>query len=73
MATSGQPTVLGPTLDAVAEATSPQVQIDPQGDIEVTEFPTIHRLAERLAEDRFDEEFERGLERLLDSVAAHLD
>ena len=67
------PTRTDAEQEAVADATSTGDQLDPQGDIEVAEFPTIHRLAERLAEDRFDEEFERGLERLLDSVAAQLD
>ena len=58
--------------EAVAEATTVAEKIDPQGDIEVKDFPTIHRLAERLAEDRFDEEFDRGLQRLLDAVADRL-
>ncbi|GAA1743183.1 TetR/AcrR family transcriptional regulator [Aeromicrobium alkaliterrae] len=66
------PTRTDAEQEAVAEAETPQEQLDPQGDIEVADFPTIHRLAERLAEDRFDEEFERGLERLLDAVAAQL-
>lgn len=55
--------------EAVAQAETVAEQIDPQGDIEVEEFPTIHRLAESLAEDRFDDEFERGLQRLLDAIA----
>ncbi|WP_229054425.1 TetR/AcrR family transcriptional regulator C-terminal domain-containing protein [Aeromicrobium sp. Leaf350] len=67
------PTRTDEEQDAVAEATTTAEQIDPQGDIEVAEFPTVHRLADRLAEDRFDEEFQRGLERLLDAVAAQLD
>jgi AcrR family transcriptional regulator len=58
--------------EAVAEAETVGEKLDPQGDIEVEEFPTIHRLAARLAEDRFDEEFERGLQRLLDAVAERL-
>jgi hypothetical protein len=57
---------------AVAEAETVEEKLDPQGDLEVGEFPTIHRLAARLAEDRFDEEFERGLQRLLDAVAERL-
>lgn len=55
--------------EAVAEAETVEEKLDPQGDIEVGDHPTIHRLAARLAEDRFDEEFERGLARLLDAVA----
>lgn len=58
--------------EAVADATTAEEKLDPQGDIEVEQFPTIHRLAERLAEDRFDEEFERGLQRLLDAVASRI-
>lgn len=58
--------------EAIADATTVAEKIDPQGDIEVTEYPTVHRLAERLAEDRFDEEFDRGLHRLLDAVEARL-
>lgn len=66
------PTRTDEQQQAVAEAETVAEQIDPQGDIEVTDYPTIHRLAERLAEDRFDEEFERGLERLLDAIEAQL-
>ncbi len=66
------PTRTDAEQEAVADATSPADQLDPQGDIEVADFPTIHRLADRLAEDRFDEEFERGLERLLDAVEAQI-
>lgn len=58
--------------DAIADAETVEEQIDPQGDIAVEEFPTIHHLADRLAEDRYGDEFERGLQRLLDAVAAHL-
>ena len=58
--------------EAVAEAETVGEKLDPQGDIEVEEFPTIHRLAARPSEDRFDEEFERGLQRLLDAVAERL-
>lgn len=66
------PTRTDEEQEAIARAESVSEQIDPQGDIEVAEFPTIHRLADRLAEDRFDEEFERGLQRLLDAVANRL-
>ncbi|WP_232680023.1 TetR/AcrR family transcriptional regulator [Nocardioides sp. R-C-SC26] len=58
--------------DAVAEAETVADKIDPQGDIEIADHPTIHRLAARLAEDRFDEEFDRGLQRLLDAVEARV-
>lgn len=68
---------LSPTRDddeqqAIADAETAVELIDPQGDVNEVEYPTIHRLAERLAEDRFDDEFERSLTQLLDGIEMRL-
>lgn len=57
----------------IADAETPEEILDPQDDIEVTDYPTIHRLAEGLAEDHFGDEFERALAEMLDGIASRLD
>ncbi|WP_040320263.1 TetR/AcrR family transcriptional regulator [Aeromicrobium marinum] len=66
------PTRTDEEQENISEAESAVEQLDPQGDIDVTEFPTIHRLAERLAEDRFDDEFERALAQMLDGIGVRI-
>jgi AcrR family transcriptional regulator len=54
--------------DAIAEAVGPRELIDPDDDVDMRSFPTVHRLADGLAEDRWEEEFETGLGQMLDRV-----
>lgn len=66
---------LTPTRDEeererIDEAETADQLIDPQGAL--GRFPTIRRLATRLAEDRYDEEFGRALEEMLDGIASRL-
>ena len=56
----------------IAEADTAEEMIDPQDDIAVADYPTIHRLAEGLAEDHFGDEFERALAEMLNGIEAHL-
>lgn len=66
------PTRTAQQTEDIANAETPGELLDPQDDIEVAEFPTIHRLARGLAEDRFGDEFERALAEMLDGIAARL-
>lgn len=66
------PTRTDDEQDQISDAATTAEQMDPQGDIEIREFPTIHRLAAGLAEDRYGEEFDRALTDLLDRLAAHV-
>ncbi|MGI8868495.1 MAG: TetR/AcrR family transcriptional regulator C-terminal domain-containing protein [Mycobacteriales bacterium] len=54
------------------EAESDADPVDPAADIDRASFPTVHRLAHRLAEDHYDREFEDALVDLLDRVAARV-
>ncbi|NRQ51265.1 TetR/AcrR family transcriptional regulator [Aeromicrobium stalagmiti] len=56
----------------IADAETTAEKIDPQDDIEVADYPTIHRLAAGLAEDHFGEEFDRALDEMLDGIAGRL-
>lgn len=66
------PTRTEEQTDAIAGARTVADQLDPQDDIDVSEFPMIHRLARGLAEDTYDAEFERALADLLDRISARL-
>jgi AcrR family transcriptional regulator len=57
---------------AIADADSPVELIDPRDNVDSDDYPTIHRLADRLAEEHFGEEFERALNDMLDRIAARL-
>jgi TetR/AcrR family tetracycline transcriptional repressor len=46
--------------------------IDPQGQVDASRYPTVHRLAAGLAEDHFDTEFESGLIHLLNQIEDYL-
>ena len=59
--------------EAIAEADAPAEVLDPQDDIDLDAFPTIHRLAAGLAEDHFTSEFEQALTDMLDRIAAQVD
>lgn len=68
---------LTPTRDAeereaIDDAETPQELVDPLGEVDVEEYPTIHRLAPQLAQDHYVEEFERALEDMLDRIGAQL-
>ena len=58
--------------EAIAEAETPQDVLDPQGDIDLDQYPVIHRLAVGLAEDHFEDEFEAALADMLDRIGARL-
>ena len=47
--------------------------IDPQGQVDASRYPTVHRLAVGLAEDHFDAEFESGLTHMLNQIEDYLD
>ena len=71
------PGALSPTrtqeqAEVIAEADTPAALLDPQGDIDPSEYPVIHRLARELAQDRYGEEFDRALADMLDRIAAQL-
>jgi hypothetical protein len=57
---------------AIADSETPDDLIDPQGDIDESQYPIIHRLANKLAEDRYGEEFGRALDDMLDRIEVHL-
>jgi AcrR family transcriptional regulator len=56
-------------VDAVSTAYE---LIDPQGEVDAHQYPTVHRLAAGLAENHFDREFEAGLTQLLTQIAHHV-
>jgi AcrR family transcriptional regulator len=56
----------------VAAADAPEDLVDPQGGVDATEFPTVHRLAAGLAEDRWDAEFAAALDHMLNRIAEFL-
>jgi len=71
------PAQLSPTRtpaqrDAVADAVSARDLINPGDEVEVEDFPTVHRLAAGLAEDRWEGEFETGLEIMLDRIESFI-
>ncbi|MEJ7636325.1 TetR family transcriptional regulator [Aeromicrobium sp.] len=66
------PTRTKAQLAGIAEADTTAETIDPQDDIEIRDYPTIHRLAGGLAEDHFGAEFERALTEMLDGIDTHL-
>jgi AcrR family transcriptional regulator len=57
---------------AVADAESPRQLVDPQGNVDEAEFPTVHRLAAGLAEDRWEAEFDAALQHMLDRIEVFL-
>src|SRR6266480_567903 len=58
--------------EAVEDADSPLELIDPADEVDARRFPTVHRLAGRLARDVWEQEFESGLANMLDRIAAYL-
>lgn len=46
--------------------------IDPQGQVDASRYPTVHRLAVGLAQDHFDAEFESGLTHMLNQIENYL-
>jgi hypothetical protein len=68
---------LSPTRDrserhAVADADTPRQLLAPQENIDVQQFPTVHRLAAGLAEDRWEGEFDAALQHMLDRIEVFL-
>jgi AcrR family transcriptional regulator len=55
--------------EAIEDADSPREMLDPAAEIDARHFPTLHRLAARLAQDLWEGEFETGLEDMLDRIA----
>ena len=55
--------------EAADGADAPHELLDPAGQIDAAQFPTVQRLAAGLAEDRWEDEFEIGLRHMLDRVA----
>lgn len=55
--------------EAVEGADVPHELLDPAGQIDAAQFPTVQRLAAGLAEDRWEDDFEIGLRHMLDRVA----
>jgi AcrR family transcriptional regulator len=71
------PGALTPTRDradrnGIRDASAGSELRDPEDQVDVARYPTVHRLAGGLAEDHFDAEFESGLAHLLDQIEAHL-
>jgi AcrR family transcriptional regulator len=69
------PGALSPTRteqqrQAIDAAESSSEQLDPTGDVDVEQFPMIHRFRAGLTQDRSEAEFAAGLETLLDRIAA---
>jgi TetR/AcrR family transcriptional regulator, tetracycline repressor protein len=58
--------------ESVEDADAPHELVDPTGQIDAAQFPTVHRLAEGLAEDRWEDEFEVGLRHMMDRIAIFL-
>lgn len=56
----------------IEQASTKTEVLNPQDDIDLDEFPVIHRLARGLAEDHFTEEFDSGLTDMLDRIAQRL-
>jgi AcrR family transcriptional regulator len=59
--------------DDIGAAHTPEDLIDPQGRVDASRYPTVHRLAVGLAEDHFDTEFESGLTHMLGQIEDYLD
>lgn len=53
---------------AIEEADTARQLVDPVGDVDAAQFPSVHRLAEGLAEDRWGDEFETSLQGMLDRI-----
>lgn len=66
------PTRTDEEAEAIDDATTPEELLDPQDDIDPSQYPVIHRLAKGLAQERYGEEFELALNDMLDRIAAHL-
>jgi AcrR family transcriptional regulator len=58
---------------AIAEADSAQDLLDPLGDLDPEQFPTVHRLACGLAAEVWEEDFRAGLEEMLGRIDIFLD
>lgn len=58
--------------EAIVDAESPDEMLDPQDDIDASQYPVIHGLARELAQDHYGEEFDRALDDMLDRIAAQL-
>ena len=58
--------------EAIADAETPQELVDPVGDVDPEDFPTVHRLASGLAADLWDDEFRAGLVKMLDQIGIFL-
>lgn len=65
------PTRTDEQADAIADTDIPGEVLDPQGDIDPSDFPVIHRLARDLAQDHYGEEFDRALADMLERIAAN--
>jgi TetR/AcrR family tetracycline transcriptional repressor len=57
---------------AIAGADSPRELLNPADDVDVAQFPTVHRLAAGLAEDHWEAEFETGLQQMLDRIESFI-
>lgn len=58
--------------EALADASTARDVVDPVGDVDPQDFPTIHRLRRGLAADFYEAEFNAGLAVMLDRIAANL-
>ena len=50
------------------KAATARAKIDPVGDVDPEQYPTVHRLAEALASEHYNDEFASGLENILDQI-----
>jgi TetR/AcrR family transcriptional regulator, tetracycline repressor protein len=54
------------------QAGTAQSRVNPVGDVDPEQYPTVHRFAEALAYEHYEDEFSSGLENMLDRVDAYL-
>lgn len=66
------PTKMAAETRLRAQAATAEKKVDPVGDVDPEQYPTVHRLAEALAYEHYDEEFASGLENMLDRIEMHL-
>jgi AcrR family transcriptional regulator len=54
------------------KASTAEAKVNPVGDVDPAQYPTVHRLAEALAYEHYEEEFAAGLDHTLDQIEAFI-